>query len=263
RRRRDVRRLGGGLVGGAIVVFVAWTATSRIADPAPAPKVAHPMRMSLSEALHGVATTRVPFYFKQLVGQFSYGETPLPFWLVWGWHGMVIALVVLAALLAGWRYRLVNLGLFVSLLGLLTALELYFLPHSGWFSHSRYAMPAGAGLLLLPAFVPRLPALLDRWLPRGTSWAGGTAWVVRGVAVLTALLSIAALAKVASRFQSGPRAPVNPFTGDWLPPTGPVLPLLALALGAALIATLTWWLTAPGAPSDTTTPATPEARVAA
>lgn len=241
-RRRDVRRIGGALVGGAVAVFLAWTATSRIADPAPAPKVAHPMRMSLPEALHGVATTRVPFYIKQLIGQFSYGETPLPFWLVWGWHGMVIALVGLAVALASWRYRLVNLGLFASLLGLLTALELYFLPHSGWFSHSRYAMPAGVGILLLPAFVPRLPALLDRWLPRGTAWA------VRGVAVVTGLFGLAALAKVASRFQSGPAARVNPFAGEWLPPVGPVVPMLALALGAAVIGALTWRLADQAAP---------------
>ncbi|MGH3715257.1 MAG: DUF2142 domain-containing protein [Micromonosporaceae bacterium] len=240
-RRRDVRRIAGGLVGGAVVVFLAWTATSRIADPAPAPKVAHPTQMSTYEALYGVANTRLPFYIKQLVGQFSYGETPLPFWLVGGWHGMVIALVLAAAALATWRYRLVNLGLLASLLGLLVALELYFLPHSGWFSHSRYVTPAGVGMLLLPAFVPALPRLLDRLLPRGTAWA------TRAVVVLTGLLSLAALAKVASRFQNGPAARVNPFTGEWLPPTGPYLPLLALALGAVVIGALTWQLSSPPA----------------
>ncbi|MGH3737884.1 MAG: DUF2142 domain-containing protein [Micromonosporaceae bacterium] len=254
-RRPDLRRAGGVLVAGATVFFGVWTATSRIADPAPAPKVTHPMQLSLYDALHGVATIRVPFYARQLVGQFSYGETHLPGWLTWGWQGMVIAVVLAAAALAGWRYRLVVLGLFGSLLGLLAVLELYFLPHSGWFSHSRYAMPAGVGLLLLPAFasqlpafVPRLSAVPRRWLTRlpavPDQWL---TWMVRTVAVVTGLFGLVALAVVASRFQSGPAAPVNPFTGAWLPPTGPVPPLLALAGGATLIGTLTWRLAAQAA----------------
>jgi hypothetical protein len=46
-----------------------------------------------------------------------------------------------------------------------------------------------------------------------------------------------ALARVMTRYQSGIDAPLNPFAGHWLPPGGPLLPLMTLTLGlAALVA---------------------------
>ncbi|MGH3730426.1 MAG: DUF2142 domain-containing protein [Micromonosporaceae bacterium] len=230
-RRRDVRRIGGGLVAAASLGFLVWTATSRIADPAPAPKVANPMRLTLPEALDGIVDIRLPFYAKQLIGQFSYGETPLPTGAAAVWYALILLLVVPAAMFAGWRYRLVYLGLFAVLTGLLVAMELRFLPHSGWFSHSRYVMPAGVGLLLLPAFVPRF-----------TRWLGPVpaAWFTRLAVLVTGAIHLAALAKVASRFQNDPAEAVNPFTGEWLPLAGPVVPLLSVLLGVTVLAALTW-----------------------
>lgn len=235
-RRRDVRRIGGTLLVAASLGFLVWTVTSQITDPAPAPKVAHPLRLTLSETFQGIIDVRLEFYAKQLIGQFSYGETPLPTNMAHLWYALVLLLAVPAAVAGTWRYRLIYAGLFTTLTGLLVGLELRFLPHSGWFSHSRYVMPAGVGLLLLPAYVPRL----SRWLGQVP-----TAWFARVAVVATGGVHLAALAKVASRFQNGPRQPVNPFTGEWLPPTGPVVPLLCALLGVTVLATLTWRYVAP------------------
>jgi len=71
--------------------------------------------------------------------------------------------------------------------------------------------------------------------PRLPSWA----WLPSVVAFLTGLLHLYALAKVMSRYQNGIKHPLAPFSGAWLPVTGPFVPILAATLGAALIIAIT------------------------
>lgn len=238
-RRADTWWLAAPLLGCAALFALVWTLSSRIATP---PAVSRPVTMTVSDALWGVWDLRIPFYEKQLIGQFSYGETGLPVWFRALWWAMVAALAVPIALGAGRRHLLVNIALFGGLLGLLVALELHFLPHSGWFSHSRYVMPAGVGLLMIPAFAS-LPGITGRIAGLVASrYPTAIGWFARLAAALTGVLHVGALALVASRFQAGPHRGVNPLAGAWQPIAGPILPLAATMLGVAVLGWLSWGL---------------------
>src|SRR5262249_41189644 len=54
---------------------------------------------------------RLPFYLKQVVGQFGYGETTISPVVLAGWYLLIAALVVAALGPAGWRGRLAAGGL--------------------------------------------------------------------------------------------------------------------------------------------------------
>jgi Predicted membrane protein (DUF2142) len=228
-RRRDVRWAIGAVVAAGALELV-WIVTSGVADISPAPGGGVPA--SLSQALREIATTRVPFYLQQVIGQFSYGETTLPGWGVVGWYVAVAALAVPAALLAGARYRIAVAGLCAGCLAVLAGLELEFLHASGWFSHGRYLMPAGVGVVLSGCFVRRWQVAL------GPAAGRRLVWFATLVAVPVHLW---ALAGVMSRFQNGPKVVLNPLRGGWLPAGGPVPALAAELLGLAALVALVWW----------------------
>jgi hypothetical protein len=178
-----------------------------------------------------MAIARSSFWTNQIVGQFSYGETVLPSWLIVSWYAMVAALVLPAALLASRRERwaLVAVGAGSALA--LAALEVRYYATLSWAQHGRYVMPLGVGLLLLAAVVGRYPAALR---------TDGQRALARTAVLGAAPIHLFALVVVMTRFQSGPGSPVNPFRGTWMPETGPVVPLLALTAGVALLGWYVW-----------------------
>ncbi|MGH3737516.1 MAG: DUF2142 domain-containing protein [Micromonosporaceae bacterium] len=232
-RRRDTRLLLGG-VSAVAVYAVVWMLVSGA-------MVAVPTRggsEGFVDMIRLMTVDRSSFWTDQIIGQFSYGETTLPSWLIVSWYAMVAALVLPAALLASRRDRRALIGLGVASAFALVFFEVVYYPTLNWAQHGRYVMPFGAGLLLLAAVAGRYPAALGD---------AGQAALLRLVATATAPLHLYALALVMTRFQSGPEAPINPFTGAWLPPAGPLVPLLALTAGVTLLAWYAWRLETPHA----------------
>jgi hypothetical protein len=173
-------------VAAAGLLGLVWMLTSAVNDIPPIP--ARAVHLSLAKTVEEIVRIRTPFYVNQVIGQFSYGELTLPGWVIIGWYALVAALAVPAVLLADRRYRLVFLGVALASFGCLVGLELWFVPRLGWYSHGRYAMPAGLGLVLMAAFTTGLGEEFSRRF-------------VRLVAVGTGLLHLYALAEVTLRYR--------------------------------------------------------------
>lgn len=222
-RRRDTRLWLGGFsaAGGAFYVF--WLLTSHVTDVAPD----RPLQLGLGGILKGIATTRGEFYVRQIVAQFSYGETPVSPAMIALWYLLMAALVVPALWLAGWRVRLAIGGIAVVCALLLVGLEVHFVPLRGWYAQGRYVMPLAAGVLITAAYTDDLAA----WLAR-RGWLDRVALALVGA---TVPLDLYALARVMTRFQAGIDARLQPFGGSWQPASGPVLPLLACLVGGLLL----------------------------
>ncbi|HEX6076308.1 MAG TPA: DUF2142 domain-containing protein [Micromonosporaceae bacterium] len=220
-RRRDARLLLAGVA--AVAVFaVGWLLMSGALEAVPTRGGHEP----LGDMVRLMTVDRASFWTDQIVGQFSYGETTLPSWLIMFWYAMVAALVLPAGLLASRRDRWTLVAVGVGSALALAVLEVAYYPTLNWAQHGRYVMPFGVGLLLIAAVVGRYPAALGE---------AGQSALLRFVVLGTAPLHLYALALVMTRFQGGPGVPVNPFAGDWLPPSGPVLPLLAMIAGLSLL----------------------------
>jgi hypothetical protein len=230
-RRRDVWWAAGALFALGILA-VAWILTSGVTDVTALPEYAKPY--GLFDTVRLILVSRAPFYLQQMVGQFSYGETTLPSWVIVGWYLPIAALVLPALLFAGRRFRLALLGLFAACLAVLVVLEFSFIHTAGWVAHARYVMPAGVGLVLAAAFVRRWRAALG---------PGPTERMVRMAIVVTVPLQLWALAAVMTRFQLGPTALIDPLKGNWLPKGGPLPALTTEVVGLVTLGVLAWRLT--------------------
>ncbi len=227
-RRRDTRWLLGGL-SLVSVYAVVWTVVSGVLVNPPQP---HAQHWPLSQDLAWIFTDRLSRWAIQVIGRFSYGEVFVPNALFASWYALAFVLVVPALLVAVRRQALVVAGVLAASVAVLVGFELAYVDHLGWSQQSRYVMPFGVGFVLGAVVVGRR---FGQWLG-----VGRAAWLVRGIAVAAGALHVWALALVMARFQVGVGAGLRPFDGDWLPPTGPVLPLLLAAAGAAALVVLAW-----------------------
>jgi predicted membrane protein DUF2142 len=227
-RRRDARLVLGGFGLAGVAFLALWTVVSGIAAVPPAP--GRGIDAGPAALLRLVARYRVPFYLHQAVGQFSYGETTISRYAIDLWYALCALPVLAAAVTGGWRVRAALGWLAGASLALLVALEVHFAPLIGWSQHGRYALPAAVGIVLVATAADRV-----------LGWLADRPWAAVAVALATLPVQVYALARVMTRFQLGPAARLDPLHGSWRPPTGPVLPLLAAVLGAALLA----WLCGP------------------
>jgi hypothetical protein len=226
--RRDLRGwLGGGVLAG-FVVFGAWVLAAR------SPVGAGPGEESglgVGGVVRGLIDHRLKFYLQQIVGQFGYGETTISPLAILLWYGLVAAVVLPALWYATWRVRSVIVGLIVAGFGLLVALEFYFVPTAGWFSHGRYALPILAGAALIAAL--ELHGRAPRWVPMA-------------LVVATAPVHLYALVRALSRYRVGIEASFSPFGGSWSPPVNAGMVLLAVLVGVGLLV----WTARPVTDSD-------------
>ncbi|MEV8510926.1 DUF2142 domain-containing protein [Dactylosporangium sp. NPDC051484] len=222
-RRRDTLTWFGGLSAAGVAFYVFWLLSSRVTDVTPD----RGLQLGLGDILKGIATTRGVFYLRQIVGQFSYGETPVSPVMILLWYVLMAALVIPALWLGSWRVRLAIGGIAVVSALLLIGLEVHFVPLRGWYAHGRYVMPLAVGVVIAAAYVDGFAAWLTR---RG--WLDS---VVLALVAITVPLDLYALARVMTRFQVGINAGLQPFGGSWQPASGPVLPLLACLLGGLLL----------------------------
>jgi hypothetical protein len=208
--------LGGGVLAG-LLVYGSWLLVAR-SPVGPGP--GEPTDLTAGGILRGLVSHRFEFYVRQIVGQFGYGETTMSPLAILLWYGLVAAVVLPAAWRTGWRVRAVLAGLLAAGFGLLVALEFYFVPTDGWFSHGRYALPVLVGVVLIAA-----------WTDARTPW-----WWWPGALVLaTAPVHLYALVRVLSRYREGIDASLAPFGGRWDPPVPAPLALLALLVGVAAL----------------------------
>ncbi|MFF5234530.1 DUF2142 domain-containing protein [Dactylosporangium sp. NPDC000521] len=227
-RRRETRWIVAGSWSLGLAGSLGWMAYSGVAGVAAVARDAQ--HLTPSELAQVLATRRIPFYLRQVVGQFDYGETKPPLVVIAAWCLLLGAVVVPSLIHGGRRLTLVAAALGAACLGLLLTLELHYLPIIGWFAQGRYAMPAATGVVLCAACAPRFERRLaarHRLRPYCT--------------VLTftaAALHVYLLAFVMTRFQSGPGARLDPFTGVWQPPVGVLPPLLAVLAGGTILAVL-------------------------
>lgn len=239
--RRDLSSwLGGGVLAG-FVVFGAWVLAAR------SPVGAGPGSASdlgFGGIVRGLFSHRLEFYIKQIVGQFGYGETTISPLAILLWYGLVAVVLLPALRFAAWRERLAIVGLVVAGFGMLIALEFYFVPTAGWFSHGRYALPIVVGAVLMSALV--LDARLPRWRPALTRWLP--------VVLITATVPVQvyALVRALSRYRVGIEASFSPFGGGWSPPVHAAVVLLAVLVGAGLLV----WTARPVTESDDSEAAT-------
>jgi hypothetical protein len=217
-RRRDLWAwLGGGAAAG-LAVYAGWVLLAR-SPVGPGP--GEPTDLGVAGILRGLVPDRFEFYLRQIVGQFGYGETTMSPLAVLLWYALVAALVLPAAWRAGWRVRAVLAGLLVAGFGLLVAMEFYFVPTAGWFSHGRYALPILVGVVLIAA-------ASDSRTPRR--------WWPPALVLATAPVHLYALVRVLSRYREGIDASLSPFGGQWDPPVPAALALIAVLLGVAAVA---------------------------
>jgi len=217
-RRRDVWAwLGGGALAG-LVVYGGWLLLAR-SPVGPGP--GKPTDLGVAGILRGLLTDRIRFYVQQIVGQFGYGETTMSPLAIALWYALVAAVVLPVAWRAGWRVRGVLAGLVVLGFGMLVALEFYFVPTDGWFSHGRYALPVLVGVVLIAAVSD----------PRTLRW-----WWAPALVLATAPVHLYALTRVLSRYREGIDASLSPFGGSWDPPVPTPIALLAVLVGVAAAA---------------------------
>nr|WP_277349631.1 DUF2142 domain-containing protein [Planosporangium thailandense] len=233
-RSVPARWLLGGFVLAGLAVAGGWAVASGGNDQPPVP----------GHAIHGdivrqIVSTRIPFYVKQIVGQFGYGEIVMSPYLVLLWYLLCLAVVVPALVWAGWRLRLVAAGLLAFCAVLLVALDLRYAPRSGWFAQGRYAMPTLAGVVLLAALAWQRGGLAGGPPdgPPAGRWGrlARSRWPVVALVGFTAPVHLYALARAMTRFSAGLDASLNPFAGSWRPVAGPAVPLAAAVVGLAVL----------------------------
>jgi hypothetical protein len=242
-RSRDARRILGGFTLVGVALVTAWLAVSGGADTAAVPE-----RGVGGDIARQIVTDRMPFYVRQIVGQFGYGETTISPYAICFWYLLCLAVVIPALVWGGWRLRLVLAGLVGFCLALLVALDWHFAPLNGWFAHGRYALPTGVGVVLLAALAWPSDGLGTR------PWNGvaHSRWLALALVVAAAPVHLYALARVMTRFSSGIDASLNPFAGQWRPVGGPVVPLLVSVVGLAVLAILSLVTQGSGFPSPGT-----------
>ncbi|WP_345638935.1 DUF2142 domain-containing protein [Rugosimonospora acidiphila] len=224
-RRRDLRWALGVCWAVGLVFAAGWLEYSGFANIATNARAA--LHLSLGQELHEIASQRIPFFVRQIVGEFDYGETHVPTYVIAAWYLLMAALVVPCLRYARLRFGAVLVALLAVCLAMLVVLDLHFLPEIGWFSQGRYALPSLVGVVLAAASTNGFERRLA-----GRRWAWGYPAALGAGATV---LNVYALSRVMTRFRAGVAAPLNPFSGSWHPQLGSVLPLLAAFAGSALL----------------------------
>jgi hypothetical protein len=163
---------------------------------------------------------------RQVVGRFYGGYTP-PDWVLAGWLGLLLVLLVAGVLRGGRRVAWAVGGTVALAAGLAVLLEVRYYAALGDSQQGRYYLPLLAGAVLLAGSAPVLR-------PR---WAGRLALLAAAVAAPVHLVCLAGMMTI---WQHGaaPGFPLRPLGGSWLPGGGPLLPLTTTAAGGLLLATV-------------------------
>lgn len=222
--------VGVGSVGTASVI---WTVTQKTAD------------VGGHFVLDGppLATTQIAYleaqrwraYLDEMVGVTSWLDTRLPEFVYVVWLSAVAAVVLAGFVLASrlGRLRIAALALAGVVVPFLMTLR--YANEVGFITQGRYLMPLLVGVLILAMY---------HIAEHGVS-ADRARFMLRAAVIVLLPLHFVALAVTMVRWQHGLTAPaglrnLNPFSGDWHPPLGSAVPLLALIGGVTVIGVLVW-----------------------
>jgi putative flippase GtrA len=174
---------------------------------------------------------RVPYYLDGMVRLTSYGDILVPQTLSAIWFG-VLGLIVLGGFWLGTTRARIQIAAIVGVsLAMLVVTDVDAVRQGFWFSQGRYALPLLVGAPMIGAVqIGRSTALS----------ADRVKSLLRLIAVALLPMQMVALWSSMLRFQHGfpanGRLPLNVLTGTWLPPYGPLLPLILMTGGLAVFA---------------------------
>lgn len=214
-------------LGGAAVSIAAALAWTLVARPLQVPSDHEPI--GLHEIVRQAVLNVWPNIVDQMVGVTGWSEVLQPRLIYVVWF-MALGLLVLGGFVLGARVdkvrlTLLLLGTFVPLLGE----EMLMVNSSGWFNQGRYFLAGAVGLPMLGAY-----ALARNGLP-----ATKIRSLTRTLAALLLPVHWVCLAYTMCRYESGLQI-MNPLKGSWMPPLGPVLPLVAGAVAVLLLFAVYW-----------------------
>jgi hypothetical protein len=216
------------------VVAVVWTIVMRSADFGSyyAPEQPYSRGQAAIEVFR-----RWGDWLEQAIAVFDWLglRIPLPLYIMWEIAAGAVLLVALAV--GGWVDRWRLFAVFGGAVLAPSALQAWFANDNGFITQGRYVLPILAGVVLLAAFV-----LDERDFP-----AAAARSLTRLILLVAIPIQAFCLVFMMARWQRGlPPAgrlgpsSLNPFIGEWHPPTGSVLPLSAGLLGLALLTAIGW-----------------------
>ena len=229
-RHRVVRWWVGGAAL-AVLLSLAWIVgmkTGGLVNPA------KPFNYSLAQATYVYVNNWGSIYLQGLVGVAGWFDVFMPAPVYWIWLGLTGSLIVLALVVGGWADRWRFLVMAFGALVPIGVVQIAEVNKIGFIIGGRYMLPLLAGMPLLAAFILE-QRLLDRRQSRS---------YVRLFCLLLPV-HLVLLVFAMSRWQHGnDKAHLNPFAGDWHPPTGSLVPVLLMIAGIAVVGWAFW--TAPG-----------------
>lgn len=234
-RERYVWRWSGVVALGAVEAVV-WLL---VAKPLDVPQ--RPLHLTVKQIVRDAVLDVWPNIANQMVGVPGWSEVLQPRLIYVVWFMAVGLLLFGGFALAGRVDRLRLILLFIGTFVPLLVEEMLLVDKIGWFNQGRYFLPGAVGLPILGAYV-MANAGIDPTRLRS---------MTRMLAVVLVPIQFVVLAYTMTRYQSGLTL-LNPLKGSWLPPHGPVLPLVLGALSVVVLIALFWRASRlPTAPPET------------
>jgi hypothetical protein len=145
----------------------------------------------------------------QLLGNFGWLDTPLPFVSLAGWIGLLLLLFFLTCAGGARRWRLLTVGIATITLVLPIGIEVSQARWYGFPWQGRYILPFAVGLPIAAAFAIREGGVLGAHVPRKLLVVG---------TVVVVLAQGGAFWWTLDRYEVGIGNGHNPLVGSWHPP---------------------------------------------
>jgi putative flippase GtrA len=180
---------------------------------------------------------RLPSYLDGMVRSTYYygGDIQVPLLASQIWFGFAGLLVLGGLWLGSRRARIQIAAAIVVPLAILMITDVDAMRQGIFFSQGRYALPLLVGAPLIGAREFGRSSVVSA--ERSTT-------LLRLMAVAMLPVQLVVLVSSMLRFQSGYPAsgvlPLDPFTGKWLPPLGPLVPIALMILGLVVLGVFMW-----------------------
>ena len=168
---------------------------------------------------------RLPHRLEELVAVFGWLDVPVPWITVVVWIALTALLLGAALWRGAGRARWTLLALAVLTVLVPALVEAHMATRIGMVWQGRYTLPLAVGVPLLAGQILHArpgPITPPRWLLPVAASAAGVA-------------QLAAFVWALRRYEHGVPGSLNPFTGAWQPPGGPVLSIVLFAAGIAAL----------------------------
>jgi hypothetical protein len=222
-----------GVVLAGLVFAVLWTVLMKTGDTVP-PSDGKFSRFGYAQAVL-MYFSNWEIYLKGLVGVAGWFDIQMPGPFYWAWISAVAGLLIFALVAGGWadRWRF-----FVIFLGGVVApgvMQVAQVKVTGFIIGGRYMMPLLVGIPLLAAFI----------LERVMLNAKQSHSMTKLFCLILLPAHVALLVYSMVRWQKGLRVNpgpsyLNPLSGQWHPPTGSLLPVVAMLIGVLLVGWVFW-----------------------